>query len=252
MGQFVDSGLLLAGDVYIAELLAGNALGPLYGPINVTKLEATPPTVEEKNRISNKKVNFGQALNSVSIPKDPAKLTIAWDTASKALLADAVAGKFADFSAQATAFQDIEVTLIEEGFIKLPKQNIDTDAWTVIPKSGGEPLVEGTDYEIKRDIGLIKALKTSAAIEVKISGKTKEITGYRISGATEITKPRIVLVDGINLATNEKVQVTFFQSNFTAKGATDLMKGDFVEGELEGTLVTPAGKDAPWEMIILD
>lgn len=252
MGQFVDKGLLLAGDVYIAEVLSAGVYGPAIGPINVTKLEFTPPTTEEKNRISNKKANFGQALDSVQVAKDPAKLAITWDTATKNLLADAVGGKSSDYSKEVITFTDVAVTLSVDGYIELPNQNIDTANWSVKKTSDSSVLVEGTDYEVNRDMGLIKALTSGAAIAVKVSGKTKSVTGTRIAGATEITKPRRVLVDGVNLATNEKVRVTAHQVTFSATGATDLMSGEFIEGELEGTLVTPSGKDAPWEMIVID
>ena len=76
MGQFVDSGLLLAGNVYISSILSAGAYGPAIGPINVSQLQLTPPTTEEKSRTSNKKDSFGQTLDSVQVPKDPAKLTI--------------------------------------------------------------------------------------------------------------------------------------------------------------------------------
>ena len=252
MGQFVDKGLLLAGDVYIAEVLSAGVYGPAIGPINVTKLEFTPPTTEEKNRISNKKANFGQALDSVQVAKDPAKLAIIWDTATKNLLADAVGGKAYAYSKDITEFTDETVTLSIDGYVELANQSIDTETWSVTPAASGTALVEGTDYEVNRDMGLIRALRTEGEIAVKVSGKTKAVTGTRIAGATEITKPRRVLVDGINLSTNEKVRVTAHQVTFSATGATDLMSGEFTEGELEGTLVTPSGKDAPWEMIVID
>ena len=89
MTQFVDKGLLLAGDVYLAEIVNG-VRGSLVGPINFTEITVTPPTTEEKNRLSNKKSNFGQALDSVQLPKDPAKVGIKWDTMTKKLLADVV------------------------------------------------------------------------------------------------------------------------------------------------------------------
>ncbi len=253
MGQFVDKGLLLAGDVYIAEVLSAGVYGPAIGPINVTKLEFTPPTTEEKNRISNKKANFGQALDSVQVAKDPAKLAITWDTATKNLLADAVGGKSSAYSQGVITFTDEAITLTEDGYVELDNQNIDTATWTVEKASDGTTvLTEGVDYEVNREMGLIKALNTNGAVAVLVTGKTKAVTGTRIAGATEITKPRRVLVDGINLATNEKVRVTAHQVTFSATGATDLMSGEFIEGELEGTLVTPSGKDSPWEMIVID
>lgn len=249
---FVDSGLLLAGDVYIAEVLTGGSYGPMVGPINVTELQATPPTTEEKSRSSNKKSSFGQTLDAVQVPKDPAKLSIKWDTATKALLADAIAGKSTAISTNVVTITDEAVTLTTGGYVELANQNLDTVAWSVKKTSDSTVLVEGTDYEVNRDMGLIMALNAGASVAVKVSYKTKAVTGTRITGATEITKTRRILVDGINLATNQKVRVVFEKVAFTAKGATDLMKGDFVDGQLEGTLITPSGKDSPWSMTILD
>lgn len=252
MGQFVDNGLLLAGDVYISEILAGGALGPAVGPINVTKLEATPPTVDEKTRTSNKKANFGQALDSVSVPKDPAKLAISWDTATKSLLADAVGGKAEDYTKESQTLTDVAVTLTEVGFVRIGYQDIISTGFTVEKAEGNVALTEGTDYEVNLELGLIHALTSAAAVPVLINGTTAAVTGTRVAGASEITKPRQILVDGENLATGEKVKVTFHQITFAATGATDLMGGEFVAGELEGTLVTPAGKDSPWEIITLN
>lgn len=252
MGKFVDTGLLLAGDVFMSEILSAGVYGPAYGPINVSQLELTPPTTEEKSRPSNKKESFGQTLDAVQVPKDPAKVSIKWDTASKALLADAVAGKSASFTTTSTTVSDEPLTLSADGYLELANQNIDTTGWSVEKASDSTPLVEGTDYEVKRDLGLIMALTEEAAVAVKVSYKTKVVSGTKVSGASEITKPRRILVDGVNLATNERVRVVIEHGVFTAKGATDLMKGDFIEGELEGTLVTPAGKTAPWTIEVFD
>ena len=248
MGQFVDSGLLLAGDIYISTILSAGVYGPALGPINVSQLQLTPPTTEEKSRTSNKKASFGQTLNSVQVPKDPAKVNIKWDTATKSLLADAVAGKAEDFTKAVQTITDEQVTLSVDGYIELANQSIDTAGWSVKTSSDSTALVEGTDYIVNRDIGMIQALNAGAAVAVKVSYKTKAVSGIKISGATEITKPRRITGDCVNLATNERVRLVIEHAAFTAKGATDLMKGDFVEGELEGTLVTPAGKDAPWKL----
>ena len=252
MGKFVDTGLLLAGDVYISEILSAGVYGPASGPINVSQLQLTPPTTEEKSRASNKKESFGQTLDAVQVPKDPAKVSIKWDTASKALLADAVAGKAESFTTESKTVTDEAVTLSANGYLELANQNLDTLGWSVKKSSDSTPLVEGTDYEVKRDLGLIMALTEAAAVAVKVSYKTKVVSGTKVSGATEITKPRRILVDGVNLATNERVRVVIEHGVFTAKGATDLMKGDFIEGELEGTLVTPAGKTAPWTIEVFN
>lgn len=77
MGQFVDSGLLLAGDVYISDILSAGNYGPAIGPINVSECQATPPTTERKRAVPViKNPASVQTLDSVQVPKDPAKLSI--------------------------------------------------------------------------------------------------------------------------------------------------------------------------------
>lgn len=78
------------------------------------------------------------------MPKDPAKVNIKWDTATKSLLADAVAGKAEAFTKAVATVTDEPVTLSVDGFIELANQSIDTVGWSVKKSSDNSVLVEGT------------------------------------------------------------------------------------------------------------
>ncbi|GAA4493206.1 hypothetical protein [Pseudaeromonas paramecii] len=243
MSLFVDTGLVLAGDVYLAEITNG-VRGPLIGPINLTGISITPPTTEEKNRLSNKKIDFGQNLGTVNIPKDPAKLKISWDTMTKSLLADALAGTGEEFSVAESTVTDEAITLTGAGYVTLANDGISN----VVVKlaSDNSVLVADTDYQVNLDMGMIIALTETAAAAVTVSYTVDAKTGYVVSGATEVLKPRYILIDGENKDTQKRVKMEVWQVQLSATGTAELMSGDYMEGELEGSMVTPAGKTAPY------
>ncbi|PKD25296.1 hypothetical protein [Aeromonas hydrophila] len=248
--SFTDKGLLLAGDVYIAEITNG-VKEPLIGPINVNEITVTPPTTEEKSRISKKRSTFGQALDSVQLPKDPAKLSLKWDSMTKQLLADAIAGKQVDFTQAEAPVVDEPVTLSKEGWVELGNAYIKPGTIVVKLASGSTTLVLDTDY--KANGNMVMALNDTAAVACKVSYTKAAVTGTTYTGTTETLKPRYFLIDGENLANpGQRVRVTIDQAMLAAQGALALMSGEFMEGELEGSLVTMPGKSDPYRIEILN
>ncbi len=248
--SFTDKGLLLAGDVYIAEINNG-VKGPLIGPINVNEITVTPPTTEEKSRISKKRSTFGQALDSVQLPKDPAKLSLKWDSMTKQLLADAIAGKQVAFTQTEAAVVDEPVTLSKEGWVELGNAYIKPGTIVVKLASGSTTLVLDTDYKVNGN--MVMALNDTAAVACKVSYTKAAVTGTTYTGTTETLKPRYFLIDGENLANpGQRVRVTIDQAMLAAQGALALMSGEFMEGELEGSLVTMPGKGDPYRIEILN
>lgn len=248
--SFTDKGLLLAGDVYIAEINNG-VKGPLIGPINVNEITVTPPTTEEKSRISKKRSTFGQALDSVQLPKDPAKLSLKWDSMTKQLLADAIAGKQVAFTQAEAAVVDEPVTLSKEGWVELGNAYIKPGTIVVKLASGSTTLVLDTDYKVNDN--MVMALNDAAAVACKVSYTKAAVTGTTYTGTTETLKPRYFLIDGENLANpGQRVRVTIDQAMLAAQGALALMSGEFMEGELEGSLVTQPGKGDPYRIEIIN
>lgn len=248
--SFTDKGLLLAGDVYIAEITNG-VKGPLIGPINVNEITVTPPTTEEKSRISKKRSTFGQALDSVQLPKDPAKLSLKWDSMTKQLLADAIAGKQAAFTQAEAPVVDEPVTLSKEGWVELGNAYIKPGTIVVKLASGSTTLVLDTDYKVNGN--MVMALNDAAAVACKVSYTKAAVTGTTYTGTTETLKPRYFLIDGENLANpGQRVRVTIDQAMLAAQGALALMSGEFMEGELEGSLVTQPNKGEPYRIEIIN
>ncbi|WP_146131959.1 hypothetical protein [Halomonas ventosae] len=77
-------------------------------------------------------------------------------------------------------------------------------------------------------------------------------TGTRVLGASEISKPRFVMVEGINLATNKRVRVEIDRVVLNSAQATELMGREFISGQLTGSLVTLEGRDSPYTMDMYD
>ena len=249
--SYQDTGLIFAGKVYIAPVEQG-VIGAFNGPINVPSFELTPPSTEARNRISKQPATYGQALDVVNIPGDPAQMAITFDSLPAELLAEALGGTSAAHSVTAGTVTAETVTLIEGQWVKLAHANIDDQSVQVTETTGSSNLAVGTDVEVDTDAGLIKALNAGAATEVEVDYGYNGETGTQVLGATEIQKPRHIILEGKNLATGKKARVIVHEAVLNASEATDLMSDEFINGQLSGALLTPAGKASPFEVIMLD
>lgn len=250
--SYTDTGLIFAGNIYMAPIVNGVATD-FAGPINVTRLELTPPQPETINRISYQRDSYGQALDSVNLPGEPPSMAMDFDSLPSELLADALAGTREDYSAIVQTITEETITLSQGVWQKLPYPNVDVSTIEVTLVSDGTTvLARGTDYDVESASGLIRALNETGAAEVTIDFDTEAATGQRILGATEITKRRQIIMDGRNLVTGKKATVTIFGASFSATQAFDLMAREFITGTLEGTMTTPEGKTSPYEVVMLE
>lgn len=249
--SYQDTGLIFAGAIYIAPVEQG-VIGAFNGPINVPSFELTPPSVEARNRISKQPGNYGQALDTVNIPGDPASLSISFDSMPAVLLAEALGGTSAAHSVTAGSVAAETVTLVEGQWVKLAHENIDGQSVQVTETAGSSSLAVGTDVEVDTDAGLIKALNAGAATEVEVDYDYNGETGTQVLGATEIQKPRHIVLVGKNLATGKRARVVVHEAVLSASEATDLMLDDYINGQLSGAMRTPLGEDSPYKVIMLD
>ena len=88
MADFKDTGLIMSGDIFMAEVDADGKFGALNGPMNVPSLSITPTSVNRISRPSFQKDNYGQALDAVNLPSDSASVTIQFDSMPAAMLAE--------------------------------------------------------------------------------------------------------------------------------------------------------------------
>lgn len=245
--SYKDTGLIFAGNIYMAKM-AGDVATEFAGPINVTRLELTPPQPEEIVRTSFERDTYGQALDSVNLPGEAPRIAMDFDSLPSELLADALAGTVEGFSATVQTVTAEALTLSNGMWVKLPHSHIDASSLVVTDTAGSTELVQGEDYQVEAVTGLIRAMNDDAAVAVTVDYDTTEAKGNRVLGATEISKRRQIIMDGVNLVTGKPAAVTVFAATFSATQAMDLMSREFVSGTLEGTMITPEGKTSPYEI----
>ncbi|HET8799624.1 MAG TPA: hypothetical protein VFN01_00435 [Marinobacter sp.] len=245
--SYKDTGLIFAGNIYMAKM-AGDVATEFAGPINVSRLELTPPQPESVNRTSFERDTYGQVLDSVNLPGEAPRIAMDFDSLPSDLLADALAGTVQDFNNAMQTVTGEPVTLINGLWLKLPNSHVDTSTIVVTADAGATTLVLGTDYQVESATGLIRALNDTAAVAVSIDYDTLDASGNRVLGATEISKKRQIIMDGKNLVTGKTAAVTVWSAAFSATQALDLMSREFITGTLEGTMVTPEGKTSPYEI----
>lgn len=245
--SYTDTGLIFAGNIFMAKM-AGDVATEFAGPINVSRLELTPPQPESVNRTSFERDTYGQVLDSVNLPGEAPRIAMDFDSLPSSLLADALAGTVTDFTNTMQTVTAEPMTLINGLWLKLPNGHVDTSTLVVTTDAGATVLEQGTDYQVESATGLIRALNDTAAVAVNVDYDTLENSGNRVLGATEISKKRQIIMDGKNLVTGKTAAVTVWSAAFSATQALDLMSREFITGTLEGTMVTPEGKTSPYEI----
>lgn len=245
--SYKDTGLIFAGNIYMATVV-DNVVGGFAGPINVSRLELTPPQPEEIVRPSFERDNYGQALDAIPLPGEAPRIAMDFDSLPASLLADALAGTVESFDKTVETVTGEAMTLADGLWTKLPSSHIDLTSIVVTTEVGSTVLERGTDYKVESATGLILALNAAAAVAVSIDYDTLAAKGNRILGANEISKKRQIVMDGTNLVTGKSAALTVFGAAFSATQALDLMSREFITGTLEGTMITPEGKTSPYEI----
>ncbi len=234
------AGFLGKGAVYIDRDLQGK-----YLPIgNATKLAIAETEADVKERISKQSDTYGQALDRVAIPK-PAKITIEMDEIDATNLAIALRGENTAVTDTGTV-TDEAATAALGGYIKLAHSGV-SDV-VVKDSAGSTTYVEGTDYEVRANVGLI-LIKDGGAITdaeaLKISYSYDE-TGAKITGSKVTEVEGAVILEGINQVNGKKCSVYIHKARMMPTSAVDFLADDFTTITLEGTLLTPETESEPY------
>jgi hypothetical protein len=241
-----------AGDVYIDRLVDGVRQGQV-GPIYANKLEIQP-NVDTKQSTSKGRYDYGQVLESVNLAQ-PAEFTIELKEATGDILTMAFLGTSASYSAASGTMVDQARVVTAKGtWLPLGHKNLD-DTITVENAGGTVTYVEGTDYKLNRPLGLLMILPGSviaAAATVNVSGAYSAVSGTLIQGATRTEVRAEIVFDGINQADGTQVTVNIWEAVLSADSAFDFLADDFGNISLTGTLKTPTGKSAPFEVLVQD
>lgn len=238
-------GFVGAGDVYIERFVAGVSQG-LAGPYYANKFEIKP-NVDVLELISKGKNDYGQTLESVSIQK-PADFTLELNEVNKESMTIALLGTSADASQASGSLADAAVVVKKDRWVALGKENI-TAGLTVEHVTGSPTYVEGTDYVLNLDLGLLKVLPGSAIVDgatLHASGPYGAITSTKISGSTSTDIRARILFDGKNQADGLLCKVTIWEAVIAADAAFDFLSDSFNTVSLPGKMKTPTGKTEPF------
>lgn len=238
-------GFLGAGDIYIERFVAGVSQG-LAGPYYANKFEIKP-NVDVKELTSKGKADYGQTLESVSVQK-PADFTLELNEVNKESMTIALLGTAAASTQASGTLTDQAVVIKKDRWVAIGKENL-TAPITVEHTSGSPAYVEGTDYVLNYDLGLIKVLSGSAIIDgasLNVSGAYGAISSVKISGATNTDIRAKILFDGKNQADGLLCKVTVWEAIIAADAAFDFLSDNFNTVNLPGKMKTPTGKTEPF------
>ena len=125
------SGLICAGNVYIARFVNGVAGGE-HGPINCKKFAYSPGQAEVKERKSRQRDTYGQALSAVTLPGTP-EITIEFDDADPEVLQYALMGTLTDVADNSGAIIGERVTAHLGLWSKLAKRGVSSVVIKALP-----------------------------------------------------------------------------------------------------------------------
>ena len=244
------SGVLAEGTLYFDQLVGGVAQGRVKWP-GVAKL-AIKPNSELIEQISKDKGQYGQITGSAAINK-PAEFSLTIADLTGSALAMALQGADAAYSQGGGTVTDEAVTAKLGKFIDLSKQNI-TAASVVVTNSGDTvTYVEGTDYNVNYAMGWLEILESgsiTADEALLVDFAHGAISGTKVKGGTVPSVKGKLELDGNNLFDGTPLSVTIWEVTLTADGEVDFMSDQPIELAMKGKMVTPAGKDAPFETVI--
>lgn len=237
---------LLKGDLHVDVLDdAGNQTGQRIA-LNTSNMKLTPPSAKDINQPSFMDHTYGQTLDSIALPGDPA--TLAFTTNS--FPADQFDLLFS--GEQATLSQASGIDVAFSATAKLGKwvkigDHVQLSALTV---AAPVSMVEGLDYEVDYAGARIRALTDGGISDgATVSGTYDHaaVTGRTLSGASKVSRKCMLYFKGRNMASGERVLIDIWEANLKF-GAISPIGEDFMAVEAEGNLITPTGKSSPYRM----
>ena len=238
----------VAGDVYLDIFDATFQPLGLIGPMNGEAMAVQPQT-ERVDQLSKMRDSYGQVRNSVVLPQPP-ELTLALRDVPVEVLAMAFGGDVQSLSEGAQTVTDESVTARLGKWVDLQYRNVNASSVVVTDSTGTTTYVEGTDYEINYRLGMLRALSGGAITDVQdllVDYATSAVSGQRIQAMTRSQIKASIVVDGVNMADNNRqVRAEIFRATLAPDGALDLMAEEHITASFTGTMETPPGQTAPY------
>lgn len=243
--------LLASGDLYVDRLADDGSSTGLVFTGNAVTLEIQANS-EIKEQTGKGRTTYGQVIASVNLAQ-PHGLKVALNQLDKTTLAIAFLGEQTALSSEATSIADEVVAAKLDKYVEMSKRGL--SAVVVTDSAGTTTYAAGTDYEVNPRLGMIKCLSTGAITEgqsLKVDATVAAEAGYKVLGATQPTVKMKLKLDGKNLVNGKTIIVTIWEAQVKPSSPVDFLADDFSALELEGTMVTPTGKTAPYQVEQID
>jgi hypothetical protein len=241
--------LQIKGTVYINAKINGAFQGLKDVP-GVVEFSVTPKS-KTITQISKDRATAGQVTGVASTP-EPAEVKIKFSAFNSKMMAIAMMGESSVLSSGAGTVTNEIVTAKLDTFARLSKRNM--TAGSVVVTDAATDLVtyvEGTDYTVNYAVGMIKPLSTgsivnAASLHVDFANAAYE--GFETVAATMTDVVGYFLIDGVNNADGENVEIEIDEAHLTPSSPVDFMTDKFSELELSGFMVTQPDKNNPYRI----
>lgn len=212
---------------------------------------------EIKELTSKGRDDYGQVIGSVS-QQQPATFSMTLRDADKDAITLLFLGTQSALSVTGASITDESINLKSGRRARTAKGHISAVVLTSDPS--GTTYVEGTDYTIENArLGMIavvagSSLATavsgagSAGLNLLIDYTHATLSGVKITGATQPSLRAHVLFDGKNIESGEALECEVWEVVLTPEAGFDFLADDWNEVPLNGRMVTPVGKTAPFEI----
>lgn len=249
-GLVIDKGMIGSGDLMAQRL---DIAGAQWRPIGNATIFSLQPQVEKFERKSYQRDTAGQTIETINrINGVEVKITV--DTFGRQNLALALAGD--DVALTQTVGADLTAT------IKMP-----LGEWVALGKFkvsnvelkvGGTTYVQGTDYLIKPEAGMVLALAGGAIADKSDVSATFDCAailagagGYVVDGGRRADILLGLRLDGYNEASGHSELTEVWRVRVTPQAAVSFITNEFNKLELQGRAETPENKTSPFRTTVI-
>ncbi len=258
-GLATDKGYLGTGDLMVKDLSNSQAG---FRPIGNVSVFSITPAAETTTRKSFKKAKRGQTLDTVVTLVDT-NIELQTNTVmSKENLALLLQGDYAAFTQtlgsgveQVLADVELDIWLDITGY-NISSVSAVFGSTTLV--AGTEDDLEGADYIVKPEAGMIMFLSTgdvTAGGSVTVTYDRPAIAEsdkiYTVTGGKIASKKLQLRLDGYNEVTEKTVLVDVWQLRISPSDAFNFIGEDFASSTLSGIAETPEDQSGPYQVIEL-
>jgi hypothetical protein len=246
-------GYLLEGDLYMAPFVAG-AAGSLIGPFEGATF-SMQPNGSSIDLISKGRLTSGELVESVS-ERQPTDFNVTFNEANPQILAIGLMGSVSALTQASGTFAaaplngTATVTVKVGAWVALPRSNLAATPMTF--KEGTTLLVEGTDFELNRHLGMIRALDGGALIDNDVvileNGAFGANNASRILGGLAADVRVKFILDGRNRVDRGNVKVTVHEAVLRSDEVMDFLSGGYLTTSLSGRMKKPANQPSAFEV----